>query len=469
MLDALLPAAVNRVAETLSALPDDRLIRSRSRRALYAQSEGHHRFDPPDLVVQPRDVNEVQAVVRACRDHGVPLIPYGAGTSLEGNAAALHGGVALDLSRMDAIMEVSERDLLCVVQPGVTRKALNTHLRDTGLFFPVDPGANATLGGMIATRASGTNAVRYGTMRENTLGLTVVLPNGEIVKTGTRARKSAAGYDLTHLFVGSEGTLGVVVDATLRLHGLPETVLAATCAFESLAGAVDTVMLTIQCGVPIARIELLDSAAIGACNAHGRLGLPEAPTLFLEFHGSAASIEEQRAAVAAIAADFGGSAFAVAYTAEERSRLWAARHAALPAARASRPGAVAWVTDICVPISRLAEAINDAQRRIAEAGLVAPILGHVGDGNFHVFFILDPSAPDEWARARSINEAMVAFALSCGGTCTGEHGIGVGKQTHLLAEAGEVSVDLMQTLKRAIDPLNILNPGKIIASQANER
>lgn len=453
--------AVETLAAELAPVFGDRLLTTASARSRYAESEGHHAGHVPDLVVQPKSVAEVQAVVRAAGARGIPVVGVGASTSLEGNAAAAHGGLAVDLSRMDRIIELCPEDLLCVVEPGVTREALNAALRGTGLFFPVDPGANATLGGMLATRASGTNAVRYGTMREQALALEVVLADGTLIRTGTRARKSAAGYDLTHLFVGSEGTLGLIVGATLRLHGLPETMLAATWDFATLDGAVETVIATMQAGVPIARIELLDSAAIRACNAYAGLTLPERPTLFLEFHGSTASVEEQLALVEAIGREAGGGELARAVETEARSRLWKARHQALPAARTMVPGAVTWVSDVCVPISRLTEAIARVQADIAAAGLFAPILGHVGDGNFHVFFVLPAGDALAWEKAQAINASMVEHAISVGGTATGEHGIGLGKKAALLREHGEETVALMRRLKRAVDPAGLLNPGKI--------
>jgi D-lactate dehydrogenase (cytochrome) len=446
----------------------ERLVTSESGLRQYGASEGHHKEHLPDLVVRPADVEEVQALVRAAGACGVPVVPYGAGTSLEGNAAAVAGGLCIDLSEMNRIVEIDSDDMLCVVEPGVTREQLNAELRGTGLFFPVDPGADATLGGMIATRASGTNAVRYGTMRENTLALKIVAADGSLIRTGSRARKSAAGYDLTHLFVGSEGTFGITVEATLRLHGLPETMLAGTWPFETLDGAVRTVIATIQAGIPVARIELLDAAAIRACNRHAGLGLPEQPTLFLELHGSAASVHEQLDFIQAIGSDLGGGDLARAVETEDRSRLWKARHQALPAARAMIPGAVTWVTDVCVPISRLADAIARVQASVAEAGLFAPILGHVGDGNFHVFFVLRPDDREAWAAARRIEEEMVAHALSVGGTSTGEHGIGIGKREALVAEHGEQAVRLMRRLKQAIDPEGLLNPGKLFLDEPGE-
>jgi D-lactate dehydrogenase (cytochrome) len=438
-----------------------RLLTSPAALAQYAGSEGHHGEHLPDLVARPEIVEEVQEFVRAAAEHRVPVVPWGAGTSLEGNAAAVAGGLCLDLSAMSRVVEVSPDDLLCVVEPGVTREQLNTELRATGMFFPVDPGANATLGGMIATRASGTNAVRYGTMRENVLALKVVLADGTLISTGSRARKSSAGYDLTHLFAGSEGTLGIIVEATLRLHGLPEAVLAGTWPFETLDGAVQTVIATIQSGVPVARMELLDPTAIRACNLYAQLGLPEQPTLFIELHGSPAGVEEQLATIQAIGSDLGGGDLAQAVEAEARARLWKARHYALPAARALLPGAVTWVTDVCVPISRLAEAIARAQGAIAEKGLLAPILGHVGDGNFHVFFVLSPDDERGWAAAGEVNAAMIEHALSVGGTCTGEHGIGIGKRDALVREHGADAVLLMRRLKEALDPDGLLNPMKL--------
>lgn len=439
----------------------ERWITGESRRAQFATSEGHHPARLPDVVAQPRTIDDVQRLMTAAAAARVPVVPLGVGTSLEGNAGAVAGAVSLDLSGMDRVLEVAAADMLCVVQPGVTREALNAELRSTGLFFPIDPGANATIGGMIATRASGTNAVRYGTMRENVLALKVVLPDGRLVATGTRARKSSAGYDLTHLFTGSEGTLGIVVEATVRLHGIPETVLSGSWPFETLEGAVETVIATIQSGIAVARIELLDTVAIRACNAHARLDLPERPTLFVELHGSPAAVAEQHAAIAGLGADFGGGALTLSADADEQRRLWRARHAALPAARALVPGAVVWSTDICVPVSRLAEAIADARAAIDAAGLIAPILGHVGDGNYHVFFVLRPDDTAGWEAARRVNETMIDFALSVGGTCTGEHGIGVGKRDALLREHGADAVALMRRLKDAVDPLGLLNPGKI--------
>jgi len=458
------PAGTPSLQAALAPLLGDRLLVAPAARAHYARSEGHHGEHLPDLVARPESVEEVQRLVRSAAEHRVPVVPFGVGTSLEGNAAAVEGGLCLDLSAMTRIVEIVPEDMLCVVEPGVTREQLNAELRATGLFFPVDPGANATFGGMIATRASGTNAVRYGTMRENTLALKVVLADGSLIRTGSRARKSSAGYDLTHLFVGSEGTLGITVEATLRLHGLPETVLSGSWPFATLDGAVQTVIATIQCGIPVARMELLDAAAIRACNLHSNLSLPEQPTLFLELHGSGAGVREQLETIQAIGGELGGGALERAVETEARSRLWTARHQALPAARALIPNAVTWVTDVCVPISHLAEAIGRVQAGVAAAGLLAPILGHVGDGNFHVFFVLPPDDKAAWARAREVNAAMVAHALSVGGTCTGEHGIGIGKREALIEEHGAEAVALMRRLKDAIDPEGLLNPGKLFGA-----
>jgi D-lactate dehydrogenase (cytochrome) len=427
----------------------------------YAQSEAHHGGHAPDRVARPVTAEEIQLVVHAAYEARVPLIAFGAGTSLEGNAEALSGGIILDLSLMNRVLDIRSEDLLAIVEPGVTREQLELDLRDTGLFFPIDPGANATLGGMIATRASGTNAVRYGTMRENTLALDVVLADGALIRTGTEARKSSAGYDLTHLFVGSEGTLGIIAKAALRLYGRPEAVIAASWPFASLEGAVATVIAVIQLGLPVARIELLDSAAIGACNRYSRLSLPEQPTLFIELHGSPAAVAEQLETIRMLGQAHGGGEIATASEAADRRQLWTARHAALPAARALVPGSVVWVTDVCVPISRLADAIAKAHSAIEAEGLTAPILGHVGDGNFHIFFVLERGDEAAFARASRVNEAVVAQALEAGGTCTGEHGIGLGKREALVAEHGADAVALMRRIKEVMDPSGILNPGKI--------
>jgi D-lactate dehydrogenase (cytochrome) len=444
----------------LRALLGDRLSTAAAVREQHGKDTTYHAGHPPDAVAFPTSTDEVAAIVRTCAAHRTPVIAYGTGTSLEGHITAVEGGVTVDLSRLDRILEVNAADLDARVEAGVTRKALNAHLRDTGLFFPIDPGADASIGGMTATRASGTNAVRYGTMRENVLGLTVVTADGTVVRTGTRARKSAAGYDLTRLFVGSEGTLGIVTEIQLRLYGIPEAMSAAVASFPDLAAAVDTVIATIQSGIPVARIELLDALQMQAVNAYSKLDYPEAPTLFFEFHGTAAGVEEQARTVADIAEGFGGGAFAWATRPEDRTRLWAARHDVYWATKALRPGAEVKATDVCVPISRLAEAILAARDDAAAAGLLAPIVGHVGDGNFHMTFLLDPSDPAELDRASAVNARLVERAIAMGGTCTGEHGVGLGKIASVEAEHG-AGVDLMRRIKRALDPDNILNPGKI--------
>ncbi|MCW1429807.1 FAD-binding oxidoreductase [Novosphingobium sp. JCM 18896] len=429
----------------------------------HGTSEAH--FDPvlPDAVVFARSTEEVVALVRMCVAAGVPVVPFGAGTSIEGNALPVRGGVSLDLSQMTEIVAVHAEDFDCTVQAGVRREELNVHLRDTGLFFPIDPGANATLGGMAATRASGTNAVRYGTMREAVLSLTVVTPQGEVIRTARRARKSAAGYDLTRLYVGSEGTLGVITEVTLRLHPIPETISAAVCGFETLQGAVDTVVQSIQLGVPLARVEILDDVQIRACNTWSKLDLPEVTTLFFEFHGSPAGVAEQVETVGQLAAANGGGNFQWASTQEDRSKLWKARHEAYYAAVNLRPGAIGWATDVCVPISRLPECITETKVDLAAASVPGTIVGHVGDGNFHVIFSIDPNAPEELAEVEALNARIVARALAMDGTCTGEHGVGLGKQEWLAEELGEGTVEVMRLLKRALDPQDLFNPGKIFA------
>ncbi len=419
---------------------------------------------PPDIVVFPEATQEVSEIVRLCADHGVPIIPFGTGTSLEGHVNAPFGGVSVDTSLMKRIVAVHEEDLDCVVEPGVTRKELNEHLRDRGLFFPIDPGADASLGGMAATRASGTNAVRYGTMRDNVLSLTVVMPNGDIVKTARRARKSSAGYDLTGLIVGSEGTLGIITEITLKLHGIPEAISAGICPFPTVKAACDAVIMTIQSGIPVARIELLDETFVVASNRYSKLGLPESPLLLLEFHGSEASVKEQAEQFGEIAAEFAGGPFEWATKAEDRSRLWQARHDAYWAVRGLRPGAQTLATDVCVPISRLAECVEETVRDIRATGLIAPIIGHVGDGNFHVQPLVDVEDPNEVAACEAFVERLVERALAMEGTCTGEHGVGQKKMKYLEAEHGREALDMMRALKRALDPNNIMNPGKVIAT-----
>jgi D-lactate dehydrogenase (cytochrome) len=446
---------------SLRRLLGDRLSTSPAVCAQHGKDESYHAPHAPDAVAFAHSTEEVSTVVRLCADHKTPVIAFGTGTSLEGHVAALAGGISIDMSQMNRILRVGAEDLDASVEAGVTRKQLNEHLRDTGLFFPIDPGADASLGGMAATRASGTNAVRYGTMRENVLALTVVLADGRVIRTARRARKSAAGYDLTRLFVGSEGTLGIITELTLRLYGIPEAVSAAVCAFPSIEGAVDTVILTIQSGVPVARIELLDEAQIAAINKYSKLDHKVAPTLFFEFHGSPAGVAEQAETVKAIAGDYGADDFRWATTSEERSKLWQARHDAYYAALALRPGSKGFATDVCVPISRLAECISETKRDLAQSPIPYALVGHVGDGNFHLVFMIDPNRPDELAEASRLNDRMVARALAMEGTSTGEHGVGYGKMEFLIAEHGE-AVSVMRMIKKALDPDGILNPGKIL-------
>ncbi len=453
---------VDKMQAELQALLGERVSTSQAVRDHHGKDESWHHPEAPDIVVFPHTTEEVAAVVKLCAENQVPVIPFGAGTSLEGHVIAERGGVCIDLMQMDQVLEVNAEDLDCRVQPGVTRKQLNSYLRDSGLFFPIDPGANASIGGMTATRASGTNAVRYGTMRENVLALTVVLADGRVIRTSRRARKSAAGYDLTRLFVGSEGTLGVITEITLRLYGIPEAITSAVVSFPDLKSAVDTVIATIQMGIPIARIELLDKLQVQACNGYSGLGLAEQPTLFLEFHGTTAGATEQAQLVGEIAGEFGGGDFQWTGQTEERNKLWEARHNAAYAAQSLRPGCQLWATDVCVPISRLADCIMETQEDLAESYLTAPLVGHVGDGNFHLTFLIDPDKPEEIEEANRINDRLVMRALAMEGTCTGEHGIGSGKMKFLQAEHGD-AVAAMRTLKLAFDPQNIMNPGKVIA------
>lgn len=448
------------VIGALRGLLGQRLSTAAAVREQHGHDESYHETFAPDAVAFVRSTEEVQEVVRLCAEHRRPVIPFGTGTSLEGHVAALHGGISIDLTGMNRVLEVNAEDMDCRVEAGVTRKQLNEHLRDTGLMFPIDPGADASIGGMTATRASGTNAVRYGTMRENVMGLTVVMADGRVIRTGGRSRKSAAGYDLTRLFVGSEGTLGVMTEVQLRLHGIPEAISSAVCSFETMKGAVDTVIATIQMGIPVARIELLDEVQMAACNRYSKLDYPDAPTLFFEFHGTEASVREQAERVGEIAGEFGGGHFRWATRPEERSALWQARHDAYYAGLALRPGAKGWATDVCVPISKLADCILETKRDIEESGLLAPVVGHVGDGNFHLVYVIDPDDPEEMKRASEHNDRMVLRALALGGTCTGEHGIGYGKMQFLQAEHGD-AVGVMRSIKQALDPDNIMNPGKI--------
>jgi D-lactate dehydrogenase (cytochrome) len=448
--------------DSLRRLLGERVSTGASVLAQHGRDESAFAPMSPDAVAFPHSTDEVAAVARLCHAHDVPMIPYGVGSSVEGHVLAIRGGVSIDLAQMNRVLEVHVEDLDAVVQAGVTRKQLDAELKGTGLFFPLDPGADASLGGMTATRASGTNAVRYGTMRENVLALTVVLADGTTLKTGTRARKSSAGYDLTRLLVGSEGTLGIVTEITLRLHPRPEAISAATCRFGSVRDAVETVIRTIQLGVPIARCELLDAASIRAINRHSRLGLEEAPMLFFEFHGSPAGVAEQAQTVEGIAAEHGGRGFEWSATPEERARLWAARHDCYFACLGLRPNARVLSTDVCVPLSRLADCIAATEADVRACGLPVILLGHVGDGNFHLGVNVDPASHGESERAEDLNRKVVARAIGMGGTCTGEHGIGLGKLEFLEAEHGAVAVATMRAIKRALDPKGLMNPGKVI-------
>ena len=450
-----------RAIADLAAAFGNRLVTSQAVRQQHGHTTTWHHNEPPDAVVFPQSTQDVQQIVRICARHAVPVIAFGTGTSLEGHVNAPFGGISIDVRDMNSVLAVHAEDLDCVIEPGITRKTLNEHLRDQGLFFPIDPGADASLGGMTATRASGTNAVRYGTMKDNVLSLKAVLANGELIKTASRAKKSSAGYDLTRLFVGSEGTLGVITEITLRLAGIPEAIAAGTCPFASVEAACNATIATIQSGIPVARIELLDALQVKACNAYSKLTLPEQPMLFLEFHGSAAGVAEQSERFGEIARELGGGPFEWATRAEDRTRLWQARHDAYFAARGLRPGTQPVATDVCVPISKLAECVTESQRDIAENRLLAPIAGHVGDGNFHLSLLIDMDDPDEVTRAEKFMERLVARALAMDGTCTGEHGVGQGKLKYLAAEHGNATLDVMRAIKGALDPQGIMNPGKI--------
>jgi len=444
----------------LAALLGERVTTSLPVREAHGRDESWHPVVAPDAVAFAQSTDEVSEIVRICARHGLPVIPFGTGTSLEGHISAPHGGLSLDLSQMNRILEVNVADLDVHLEAGVTRKALNVHLRDQGLFFPIDPGADASLGGMAATRASGTNAVRYGTMRENVLNVTAVMADGRIVRTARRARKSSAGYDLTRLLVGSEGTLGIITELTLRLYGIREAISSGVVSFPTFAGAIDAVIETIQTGIPMARIEFLDEVQVAACNAYSKLDLPETPLLLVEFHGSEASVAEQSERFGEIVAEHGGGDFQWATLAEDRTKLWEARHNALYASLALKPGKRGLITDVCVPISNLAEAVRGTKEDLAKSSIVAPMVGHVGDGNFHLIMLVDPDKPEELAEAQRIHDRMVLRALSLDGTCTGEHGIGEGKIQFLAAEHGE-GIAVMRAIKRALDPKNILNPGKM--------
>ena len=448
--------------QKLQALLGERCSTSSAIREQHGKDESWHAPHAPDAVCFPVSTEEVAEIVKICAAHKTPIIPFGAGTSLEGHVNAVNGGISIDMNEMNSIVRVSPEDLDCTVEAGVRRIQLNEHLRDTGLFFPIDPGADATIGGMTATRASGTNAVRYGTMRENILSLKVVLPDGRIIQTARRAKKSSAGYDLTRLYIGSEGTLGIVTEITLRLYGIPEAMSAAVVSFPDIGGAVNAVIRTIQAGIPIARIELADDVQMDAINRYSKLDYPVQPTLFLEFHGSAAGVKEQAETMREICGDFGGSDFQWAARQEDRNKLWKARHDAAYAALALQPGSKAWATDVCVPISRLADCIMETKRDLAETFLVAPLVGHVGDGNFHLVLLIDPDREEDLREAERLNDRLVMRALTMDGTCTGEHGVGLGKMKFLAAEHGD-GVSVMRAIKQALDPDNIMNPGKLFS------
>jgi len=457
------PAAIKKAVSALTAAFGNRVVTSQAVCEQHGNTLTWVANQPPDAVVYPQSTEDVQQIVRICAAQGVAVIPFGVGTSLEGQVNAARGGVSIDFRDMNKVLAVHAEDLDCVVEPGITRKALNEHLRDSGLFFPIDPGADASLGGMAATRCSGTNAVRYGTMKDNVLALKVVMANGEVIDTARRAKKTAAGYDLTRLIVGSEGTLGVITQLTLKLSGIPEAISGGVCPFPSVEACCNTTIQTIQSGIPIARIELLDALQVRACNMHSKLDLPETPMLFLEFHGTEASVAEQSKRFGEIATEFGGGPFKWTTRPEERTRLWEARHHAAMSNFALRPGAAMVPTDVCVPISRLAECVTETQRDIAESRILAPIVGHVGDGNFHLTLLVDMNDADEVKRAAALSERLVERALAMDGTCTGEHGVGQGKMKYLVAEHGAAALAAMAAIKRALDPQDIMNPGKIVA------
>ena len=456
--------AIAAVVAALTAQFGNRLVTSQAVREQHANTTTWIENQAPDAVVFPQTTADVQAIVRACAAHRVPVIPFGTGTSLEGHINAPFGGVSVDFRDMNKVLAVNAQDFDCVIEPGITRKQLNEHLRDQGLFFPLDPGADASLGGMAATRCSGTNAVRYGTMKDNVLGLKVVLANGELMTTARRAKKSSAGYDLTRLIVGSEGTLGVITELTLKLTGIPEAISGGVCPFPSVEAACNAAIATIQSGIPVARIELLDELQVKATNLYSKLTLPEVPMLFVEFHGSPAGVAEQSERFGEIADDLGGGPFEWTTKPEDRTRLWQARHDAYWAGRGLRPGAQAIATDVCVPLSRLAECVTETQREIAAHGLVAPILGHVGDGNFHLTLLVDLADAAEVKAAKVLCERLVERALAMDGTCTGEHGVGQGKMKYLAGELGAPALGAMAAIKRALDPDGIMNPGKIVAA-----
>jgi len=446
----------------LAARFGNRMATALAVRQQHAHTTTWVRNEPPDAVLFPQSTSDVQDAVRICARHGVPVIAFGTGTSFEGHVNAPFGGVCLDMKDMNRVLTVHAEDFDCVVEPGITRKALNEHLRDQGLFFPVDPGADASIGGMASTRASGTTAVRYGTMKDNVLSMEVVLPDGELITTARRARKSSAGYDLTRLFVGAEGTFGIITGLTLKLHGIPEEVAAAVCRFPSIQACCDAAITAIQAGIPMARVEFLDEVMVRGVNADSKMSLPEQPMLFLEFHGSAAGVAEQSERFGEIARTFGGAGFEWSVRPEDRTRLWHARHHVFWGCKSYRPGAGVAVSDVCVPISRLAECVMETKADVARSGLIAPIVGHVGDGNFHAAVLVKMDDPEEVRAAESFLERTAERALAMEGTCTGEHGIGQGKKHFMAAEFGDAGVTLMRALKRAIDPADIMNPGKIV-------
>ncbi len=454
----------DKIAVAISVLKQrfgERLSEAASVRTQHGHTTTWLPNQPPDAVVFAENADEVQEVVRVCVDHRTPVIPFGVGSSLEGHLNAPFGGISVDLSRMNRVVAVHAEDLDCVVEPGVTRKQLNAHIRDQGLFFPIDPGADASLGGMASTRASGTNAVRYGTMKDNVLNVTAVMPDGSLMKTANRAKKTAAGYDLTRLLIGAEGTLGIITELTLRLQGIPQAISSAVCSFPDVDSACRTVIATIQYGIPVARIELLDELQVKACNMHSNLDLPESPALFLEFHGTQASVKEQAEEFGAIAAEFGGDRFLWETREEDRQKLWQARHDAYFAVKGLRPGASIFATDVCVPISRLADCVKETQADLARLNLLAPIVGHAGDGNFHLSVLVDSKDEAEMQAADELLARLAKRAIAMDGTCTGEHGIGQGKMDYLESEVGS-ALGVMRAIKTAIDPLNIMNPGKIV-------
>jgi D-lactate dehydrogenase (cytochrome) len=456
------PKSIDTAVRELTARFGNRVVTSRAVREQHANTVTWIENQPPDAVVFPQSTDEVQDIVRICARNRVPVIPFGTGTSLEGHVNAPFGGVSIDLRDMSKVLAVHAEDLDCVIQPGITRKALNEYLRDQGVFFPIDPGADASLGGMAATRCSGTNAVRYGTMKDNVLSLKVVMPDGELMTTARRAKKSSAGYDLTRLIVGSEGTLGVITELTLKLAGIPEAISGGICPFPSVEACCNAAILTIQSGIPIARIELLDALQVRAVNLYSKLTLAETPMLFLEFHGTEAGVAEQSERFGEIAKELGGGPFEWTTRPEERTKLWEARHNAAFSTFTLRPGSSMIPTDVCVPISRLAECVTETQRDIADSNLIAPIVGHIGDGNFHLTLLIDRDDPAEVANAKAFGERLVERALAMDGTCTGEHGVGQGKMKYLLSEHGPAALAAMRSIKQAFDPLDIMNPGKII-------